>query len=223
MRKTLKEKNQPQLIAFVLVNAIVLGVLLVGLKHTALLLDQLTKGNIATLGRLIAVPSALALVIGIISWAVPRGWKEVLIFWRMMEKNCLPSNRAFTVFALNDPRVDRRRLAEKCGPLPSDPAEQTRLWYNLYQKNADHPAVEDAHCAYLRYREMTALVASIVTVFVLVSIWIHPSLRTLMFGVGLIAAEYLLLLLAARNAANHFVTNVLAIESAGAEVRSMLV
>ena len=36
MGKTLKEKNQPQLIAFVLVNAIVLAVLLEGLKHMAL-------------------------------------------------------------------------------------------------------------------------------------------------------------------------------------------
>jgi hypothetical protein len=222
MGKTLKEKNQPQLIAFVLVNAIVLGVLLEGLKHMALLLDDLTKGNIATLGKLIAVPSTLALVIGIISWAFPRRWKEVLIFWRI-EKNCLPSNRAFTVFALNDPRVDRRRLAEKCGPLPSDPAEQTRLWYTLYQKNVDHPAVEDAHCAYLRYREMTALVASIMTAFAVTSVWIHPSLRALTFGFGLIAAEYLLLLLAARNAADHFVSNVLAIESAGTDVRSLLV
>src|ERR1700691_1598372 len=87
MGKTLKEKNQPQLIAFVLVNAIVLGVLLEGLKHMALLLDDLTKGNIATLGKLIAVPSALALVIGIVSWAFRRRWKEVLIFCRM-EKNC---------------------------------------------------------------------------------------------------------------------------------------
>jgi len=222
MGKTLKEKNQPQLIAFVLVNAIVQGVLLEGLKHMALLLDDLTKGNIATLGKLIAVPSALALVIGIISWAFPRRWKEVLVFWRI-RKNCLPSNRAFSVFALNDPRVDRRRLAEKYGPLPSDPAEQTRLWYMLYQKNVDHPAVEDAHCAYLRYREMTALVASIVTTFLVASVWIHPSLRALTFGFGLVSAQYLLLLLAARNAADHFVSNVLAIESAGTDVRSLVV
>jgi hypothetical protein len=222
MGKTLKEKNQPQLIAFVLANAIVLGVLLEGLKHMALLLDDLTKGNISTIGKVIAVPSALAVVIGIVSWAFPRRWKEVLVFWRM-EKNCLPSNRAFTVFALNDPRVDRRRLAEKCGPFPSEPAEQTRLWYTLYQKNADFPAVEDAHCAYLRYREMTALAASIMTAFVVASVWIHPSLRALTFGFGLIAAEYLLVLLAARNAADRFVSNVLAIESAGTGVRSLLV
>ena len=93
----------------------------------------------------------------------------------------------------------------------------------LYQKNADHPAVEDAHCAYLRYREMTALVASIMTAFVVASVCIHPSLRGLTFGFGLIAAEYFLLLLAARNAADHFVSNVLAIESAGTDVRSLLV
>jgi hypothetical protein len=221
MGKTLKEKNQPQLIAFVLMNGIGLGILLEGLKQVAFLLDGLTKGNIATLGRLVAVPSALALLIGILSWAVPRRWKEILIFWRL-DKNCLPSRRAFSMFALNDPRVDRRRLASRCGPLPSDPAEQTHLWYSLYRKHSDNPAVDDAHCAYLRYREMTSLAATVLTVFLAVSILVHPPFRTLLVGIFLVDAEYLLLLLAARNAANHFVSNVLAIESAGEGVRSVL-
>jgi hypothetical protein len=221
MAKTLKEKNQPQLITFVLVNAVGLGILLEGAKQVVILLDNLTKGNIATLGRPVVIPSALALVIGVLGWAVPKRWKEILIFWRL-DRNCLPSSRAFTVFALNDPRVDRRRLAGKCGPLPSDPAQQTQLWYSLYRKNAENPAVEDAHCAYLRYREMTSLAASVMTVFLIASVWVHPSPRTLLVGIFLVAAEYLLLLFATRNAANHFVANVLAIESAGNEVKSVL-
>ena len=221
MGKSLKEKNQPQLIAFVLVNTVGLGIVFKGLRQVAFLLDNLTKGNIATLGKLVAIPSALALLIGVISWAVPRRWKETLIFWRL--RNRLPSSRAFTVLALNDPRIDRRRLAERCGPLPSDPERQTQLWYGLYRKNADNPGVEDAHCAYLRYREMTALAVSVMMVFLIASAWVHPPLRTLFAGVGFIAAEYLLLLVAARNAGNHFVANVLASESAGSGVESGLV
>jgi hypothetical protein len=222
MGKTLKEKNQPQLITFVLVNVIALGILLEGLKQVVFLLDNLTKGNIATLGKLVAVPSALAVVIGIIGWAVPKRWKETMIFW-CLDRNCLPSRRAFTVFALNDPRIDRRRLAERCGPLPSDPAQQTVLWYSLYRKYAENGAVEDAHRAYLRYREMTALAVSVMAVFLVVSGWVHPPLRTLLMGTVLVAAEYSLLLIATRNAANHFVANVLAIESAGVEGRTLLV
>ena len=78
------------------------------------------------LGRLIVIPAAPVLIIGVLSWAVPRGWKEILIFWRR-DKNCLPSSRAFTAISFSDPRINSRRLSEKYGPLPSDPAQQTVL------------------------------------------------------------------------------------------------
>lgn len=110
--------------------------------------------------------------------------------------------------------LDHKRLAMKYGPLPTAPDQQTVLWYSLYRKNAENGAVEDAHGAYLRYREMTSLAVSILVIFLVVSGWIHPPVRALVLGVVLITAEYLLLLLAARNAADHLVSNVLAIESA---------
>jgi len=213
MAKSLKEKNQPQLITFVLANAVGVGILLEGLKQVLFLLDSLSKGNIAVIFRLVAIPAALALLIGILGWAVPKRWKETVIFWRT-DKNCLPSSRAFSVFALNDPRIDRKRLAKKHGPLPTAPDQQTVLWYSLYRKNVDNGAVEDAHCAYLRYREMTSLAVSVMAIFLVVSGVVHPSSRTILIGTSVIVAEYLVLLVAARNAADHFVSNVLAIESA---------
>ena len=213
MAKSLKEKNQPQLIAFVIANAVGLGVLLQGLKEVLLLVDKATRGNYAAIGRLIAIPAAVALLIGILGWAVPKRWKEAIIFWSV-GKNCLPSSRAFTVLALDDPRIDHKRLAIKYGQLPTAPDQQTVLWYSLYRKNAENGAVEDAHGAYLRYREMTSLAASILVFFLVASSWIHPSVRMLLVGIAFITAEYLVLLLAARNAADHFVLNVLAIESA---------
>lgn len=213
MAKSLKEKNQPQLITFVLANAVGLGILLEGLKQVLFLLDSLSKGNIAVIFRLVAIPAGLALLIGILGWAVPKRWKETVIFWRT-DKNCLPSSRAFSVIALNDPRIDRKRLAKKHGPLPTAPDQQTVLWYSLYRRNAENGAVEDAHCAYLRYREMTALALSVMTIFLVASAVVHPSFRTILVGASVIAAEYFVLLVAARNAAGHFVSNVLAIESA---------
>jgi len=72
MPKSLKERNQTQLITFVLANAIGLGILLQGLNQVIFLLDSVSKGNIAVIGRLIAIPAALALIIGILGWAIPR-------------------------------------------------------------------------------------------------------------------------------------------------------
>jgi hypothetical protein len=211
--KSLKQRNQPQLITFVIANAIALGVLLQGLKEELSLLEGMTKGNFAILGKLIAIPAALTLVIGILGWAVPKRWKETVIFWRG-DKHCLPSSRAFSAIAKNDPRIDVKRLTEKNDPLPIEPSQQTALWYRLYRKNAENPAVEDAHCAYLRYREMTALAIGMMPSFLIAAGLLRPSGRSLLGGVLLIVAEYLLLMLAARHAAEHFVSNVLAVESA---------
>jgi hypothetical protein len=88
--KSLKERNQPQLITFVLANSVGLAVLLQGLKSALSLLDSVSKGNIAVIFSLVAIPAGLALLIGILGWAVPRRWKEAVIFWRT-DKNCLPS------------------------------------------------------------------------------------------------------------------------------------
>jgi hypothetical protein len=214
MAKTLKEKNRPQLIAFVIMNAIAFGLLLQGLDREVSFLENLTKGNIAILGRLVAIPAALGLVIGVLGWAVPKSWKESMIFWRI--HNCLPSSRAFSAIALRDPRIDRRRLMEKHGDLPSVPAQQTALWYNIYRKSSGEASVEDAHRAYLRYREMTSLAAVALVCFLVASAWVHPSARALAIGIIVILVEYMLLLLAARHAAEHLVANVLAIESAAA-------
>jgi hypothetical protein len=211
MTKSLKEKNRPQLIVFALLNAIGLAMVLQGLNQVLFLLDSATKGNLGILGKIIAVPAALVFVIGVLSWATPKRWKEIMIFWRIHD--CLPSNRAFTVAAHKDPRIDRRRLTKKYGELPSRPAQQTALWYSLYKKSEHDAAVEDAHCAYLRYREMTALVAIVMVCFLAGTTLIHPSSRTITTGILIIVAEYVLLLLAARNAADHFVANVLAIAS----------
>jgi hypothetical protein len=112
------------------------------------------------------------------------------------------------------PRIDHRRLAKKHGPLPSASDQQTVLWYSSYRKNAENGAVEDAHGAYLRYREMTALAVTVMVVFLVASAVAHPAVRTILLGASVVAAEYLILLVAARNAAGHFVSNVLAIESA---------
>jgi hypothetical protein len=212
MAKTLKEKNRPQLIAFVILNAIGFGILLQGLDLEISFLQSLAKGNIAILCKLVGIPAVLALVVGLLGWAVPKSWKEAMIFWRI--HNCLPSSRAFSTIALSDPRIDSRRLVEKHGEFPSVPAQQTALWYSMYRKSAEEASVEDAHAAYLRYREMTALVASMMACFLAASAWVHPLARTLFIGIIVIFAEYLLLLLAARNAANHLVANVLAIEGA---------
>ena len=212
MAKSLKQKNQPQLVTFVLVNVVGLGAIALGLPHLLTLVEGLTKGNWAILGKMIAIPAVITLVTGILGWAMPNSGEEVLVFWRT-GKHCLPSSRAFTVLGPSDPRVDMQRLTLKHGPLPTSAPEQTVLWYRMYRSHADDVSIEDAHGAYLRFREMTTLALALLLTCLMSFAWFHVPGRRLALGSILLVVEYLFLMLAARNAAMHFVSNVLALES----------
>jgi hypothetical protein len=214
MSKSLKQKNQPQLIAFVVLNVLGLGAIALGLPHLLSLVEGLTKGNWAILGKLIAVPTALTLVTGILGWAMPSSGKEILVFWKT-GKHCLPSSRAFSVLGPNDPRVDMQRLTLRGEPLPTSAEEQTALWYRMYRLHADDVSIEDAHGAYLRFREMTTLTLALLVSSVGSFLWFHVPGQRLALGCVLLVIEYLFLMLAARNAATHFVSNVLALEGSG--------
>ena len=93
MSKTLKQRNRPQLTTFAIVNVALLGIIELGPQRALTLADEIAKGDWATLGKVIATPAVAALVLGVIGWAVPKEWKEVLIFWRIGDR-CLPSSRA---------------------------------------------------------------------------------------------------------------------------------
>lgn len=219
MGKSLKAKNQPQLITFVVANAVLLAVVVLGLAKILAIVESSSKGNLSALGKFLAIPAVLSLLTGMIGWAMPRNLKETLVFWKT-GKFCLPSCRAFTELGPADPRVDMARLASRVGPLPSTPAEQTALWYRLYRSHGEEVSVEDAHGAYLRFREMTHSSLAFSVVVIVTGVVLHEPTRGIVLCLAILVAEYLILMLAARNASNRLVTNVLAIESSAAEVRA---
>lgn len=218
MAKSLKQKNQPQLITFIVSNVVALGVSAFGLPHFVDLLQQLSKGDWRILGKLVAVPTFLTLITGIIGWAMPRTAKEFLVFWKA--RNCLPSSRAFTSIAPRDPRIDIQRLTNSYGPIPEKPDQQTALWYRIYRGHRDDASVEDAHGAYLRFREMTTLICVLVLIYVPWATYFGIGLKQLFAGFLLLLVEYLVVMIAARNAATRLVLNVLAIDSATSTVRT---
>jgi hypothetical protein len=212
LAKSLKQKNQPQLVTFVLVNVIGLAVIALGLSHLLAVVEGLSKGNWAILGKLIAIPAVLALLTGILGWAMPNTGEEALVFWKV-GKHSLPSSRAFSVVGPDDPRVDMQRLVLKHGLLPTSPVEQTALWYRIYRNYAADISVEDAHGAYLRFREMTTLALALFVSCIAFFLCMRVPGKSLGLASAVLIIEYLFLMVAARNAATHFVSNVLALES----------
>jgi len=212
MSKSLKQKNQPQIITFLVVNACALFAVILGPSAVLKFIGEVSKGDFALLGKLVAVPAALSLFVGIVGWSLPRTWKEALVFWRA-DANRLPSSRAFNELAAKDPRIDVDRLRNRVGKFPTEPSKQTALWYGVYRKHCAEAPIEDANGAYLRYREMTALLALLMLAAVILTLWKGiPWAKSIIIYV-LVVTEYLVVMQAARNAAKSLVTNVLAVES----------
>ncbi len=211
--KSLKSRNQPMLITFIIANAIGIALVLIGTMDTAQLVRDLSTGNAAALPRLIGIPTGASLALGLLGWVVPARWKETLVFWRVGVRR-LPSSEAFTKIAPSDLRINVDALVRHLGTLPMDYRQQSATWYATYRKHAKEMAVTDANGAYLLYREMAALAAMLLPVTVVTGGIIHATLPRLLAAGACICFEYLLVTLAARNAGTRLVGNVLAIESA---------
>lgn len=218
MSKTLKQKNRSQLITFTIVNVALLGIVELGLQRALSLADEIANGNWTTLGKVIATPAVAALILGAIGWAIPRGWKETLIFWKIGE-HCLPSSRAFSRIAGSDPRIDISKLSEQIGEFPTEPAKQTSLWYGIYRQHILEPSVEDANGAYLLYREMTVLTATAFVANLIIGLSLRVPWRLTGIGSIILLLEYLIVMLAGRHSGEHLVSNVLAIASASTDAR----
>jgi hypothetical protein len=212
MSKSLKQKNQPQIITFLVVNTCVLLAVILGPNRVLQFLGETTKGDFALLGKLMAAPAVLSLLVGIIGWSLPRSWKETLVFWRLGVSR-LPSSRVFSELAVRDARINLDRLRNRLGEFPKEPAKQTALWYGVYRKHSAEAPVEDANGAYLRYREMTSFLILLIFAAVILTWWKGIPWSTSIITYTLFVTEYLIVTQAARNGAKSLVTNVLAVES----------
>jgi hypothetical protein len=212
MSKSLKQKNQPQIITFLVINACIPFAVLLGPSTVLRFIGEAGKGDFALLGKLVAAPAILSLLVGIIGWSLPRTWKETLVFWRV-GATCLPSSRAFTELAAKDSRINLDRLRNRFGKFPKEASKQTALWYGIYRKHCGEAPVEDANGAYLRYREMTTLLLLLVLATLILAFWRGIPWTKSILSYELFVAEYVLVTQAARNAAGSLVNNVLALES----------
>jgi hypothetical protein len=211
--KTLKQQNRIPVLLFALASTCVIAVMLAGWDNFTAFVKEASSGNWSLLGRSLGVPAIVGLIAGIASWVVPRKLKETLVFWRVGVR-CMPSSRAFSEIAPADPRIDIDRLRGRIGDLPVSPSEQSSRWYSIYRKHQKEPAVEDANVAYLLYRDMASLVPIVGLAAIIVGLWVALPARPNWIGVIVILAlEFLLTSVAARNAGIRLVANVLAIEA----------
>lgn len=202
--KSLKDQNRWQIWIIVAANSLFLyGVA----QANAIKLDGL-RAAFEDAEKL--VPVGLALVIAtVLNGLLSADAKVRLVFLRW--HNALPGHRAFTVYAVRDPRINVPVLEKLYGAaLPVDPAEQNRAWYRIYKAMENDAAVRQVHRDFLMLRDYTGLAAVFVVFYGAAALYAVPSTKTWLIYLLVLVAQYLLVRQAASNYGIRFVTTVLA-------------
>jgi hypothetical protein len=208
---SLKSSNVGVYGTFLVGNLIGLGALVL---FPSMLGDVLVSAPVLAQRALSFVaPGAVACVLAFaLNAFLPASLKHTLVFWRGRE--ALPGHRAFTNLAPADSRIDMERLKDRCGGvLPTQAAEQNKLWYRLLLRHEAHPAVADAHGRFLALRDMAATTVVLAVLFSIAAAVAKADALLYPLLLGLLGIEYLILRVGAVNEAERLVCNVLAREA----------
>lgn len=142
---------------------------------------------------------------------IPAQLRDRLIHWRWGQP--LPGARAFTQIGPGDARVDMSKLQKKYGPLPTDPAEQNRLFYSVYKKQANDVGVLDAHKSYLAARDLGTINFLLCVFLAPLAAWFTEDGRRAAIYVIFLFVAYVAMCLAAQVYGTRLVQNSLAVAS----------
>ena len=203
---SLKKQNYPLLWSFFLFNLLVFLGLFFITHFETIKNDYRAIFTIRNSG-IILMPIVLYIINGLIS----SNQKATLVFWKF--KNPLPGSRAFSVHANKDFRVNKEGLQSIYGLLPSEAAEQNKLWYKIYRKNITDISVENSHREFLLGRDLVSITFLYIILAGLPAMIFAFSWFSFYYLIFLLV-EYFILVRVARNHGQRFVCNVLAVESA---------
>jgi hypothetical protein len=114
----------------------------------------LSRGAVPTTGQLwdhATVAAVIAVAATLFQDLIPKPVKEWLVFYRLRDR--LPGHRCFTDAALNNPRIEKTRLAD-LDHLTSLTADgQNKAWYRFYKTVSAQPAIRHYSFRYLAWRD----------------------------------------------------------------------
>lgn len=205
MALSLKDINRPGLVLVVIANLAL---------YVALLAPKLDFDSIVVLFKDYEslLPGAfVALVVGVLNSQLSHETKARLVFWRW--NHPLPGSYAFTEVATKDTRIDPEALEQTFGTLPTDPAQQNRLWFKWYREFQDEVGISQVHREYLFTRDWAGLAVLLAIALTPLAFWQMTDPRAWLFTAVLVA-QYLLVRRSAKNHGERFVASVLANKSA---------
>lgn len=165
--------------------------------------------NYLTMNKVIV--TATPIIALLLNHLLPNKLKEIVTFWKF--SNALPGCRAFSEHAPQDLRIDMDSLRKKYGAFPTAPKEQNTLWYRIFKQQESNVAIQESHQRFLCFRDISSISILMLIIIMIISILPVSGFGDFRYVFLLLLAQYLLFMVAARNTANRFVQNVLALES----------
>ncbi|MGK7898123.1 MAG: hypothetical protein AB4372_32025 [Xenococcus sp. (in: cyanobacteria)] len=204
---SLKDKNRLPLLGVLVANALAFYFVL----NLEKLLSQDIVNDLSSNWQTVVPLGGATILTTLVNGLLPSKVKARLVFWKW--KNPLPSRIAFSHFAQRDQRIDFSVIERKFAPLPTQEKAQSSLWYRIYKKFCDDPAIVHVHQDFLFMRDWCGL--SLISLVVLgsISMRIVDSGKIKLFYLLALIAQYLFTMISARHYGERMVMSVLALES----------
>ena len=207
MEKPLKSANAPGLVAAVTLNLF----WFIAFQEGSIASAESWPSIQQVLARAVLAGIAVVLIF-VINGLIPANAKARIVFLRW--DNPLPGSEAFSRYLFTDPRISIDNIEREYGELPTSAREQNALWYRMYRGIASEPSVAHAHRAYLFTRDYAAIALMLFVVLGFLAIVRFPDSSSILIYLGTMTIQLVIVILAARNYGERFVTTVLAITSA---------
>lgn len=211
MIKSLKDLNKNRITLFLSANFVFFSVAV----QTNALFDETWLVSVQRLYELI--PAGLsALIAGFLNNQISANQKAKIVYFK--DRHPLPGCRAFSKYAVEDPRINLAELKKKIGYLPTDPEEQNTLWYSLYRKVENEISIVSSHKDFLLARDCAAITLILIILFGISGLLLFKSTLIYLSIMGLFLLEFFVVQRAARISGIGFVNNVLASYSVRKEI-----
>lgn len=203
--RSLKSQNFAWHVALATADVIVLAIFVVP--------DLVANTTTTQLGLYRALGAAvLPIVVLLLMNLLSSNLKAMLVYWKPY--GWLPGCEAFTKYGPADHRVDMLQLKKNVGAWAEEPKEQNSKWYKLYKQVETMPEVAYAQKDFVMYRDMAVLSLPLMVLAPFGLYLAQVGTNSFKVAVGLFFTQYVLSAISARNAAERFVCNVLAVHSA---------
>lgn len=161
-----------------------------------------------------ALPGSAALAVIVLAvllllGMLPDKWRNRIIHWRWTTP--LPGARAFTMLGPESTRVDMAAVERQHGPLPTDPVEQDRRFYQIYRLYRNETGVLDAHRYYLATRDIGTITFLLMVSLPWFAWWISGSFGRSAAYAGFLLLIYIACAWAAQVYGQRMVQNVLSV------------